>query len=112
MKEELIIRIVEAVLVIAFIFLSYYIKIREILKENVNTAIDDAEETNLIGAEKFKLAVDQLMTFVPAIVKPIITRKFVEQLVQSAFDKIESYARKQLQKKSKQEAELQDKFDN
>ena len=81
-----------------FIILSYYFKVKGTIQRESNKAINDAESTGVSGAEKFNTAVDQLMACVPTLLKPIISRNFVEVVVQNSFDVIDEYAKKQSKK--------------
>lgn len=75
---------------------SYYFKVKTTLSEQINKAINDAEDLDVIGAEKLEAATDQVMEYVPAVVKPFLPRSVVKQLIQNAFDMIEEYAKKQV----------------
>ncbi len=46
-------------------------------------------------------ATDSVCAIIPAVLKPIIKRDFVKAIVQAAFDRIEAYAKKQVEKKGK-----------
>ena len=61
-------------------------------------AVESAERDDLSGESKFKDAVSQIAALVPAALKPIISERTVERIVQAAFDKIEAYAQKQSKK--------------
>lgn len=90
--------IINILLVLAFVALScltYYFDIKRKLQEKVNGAISDAEDLERDGAEKMAAVVDSLLSIIPPIFKPFLTRKAVEKIVQAAFDKIEEYAQKQ-----------------
>lgn len=77
-----------------FIILSYYFKAKATIQENATKAVDEAENLDLPGSEKFKVAVDQVMGCVPPLLKPIISRPFIEVVIQNTFDAIDSYAKK------------------
>ena len=74
---------------------SYYFKVRTTLSEQINKAINDAEDLDAIGAEKLEAATNQVMEYVPVVVKPFLPRNVVKQLIQNSFDIIEAYAKKQ-----------------
>ena len=79
-------------------FISYYFHIKEKIGKAASGAIDSAEESGGVGAEKFEMAVEQLNALIPRVIKPFITDDLVRKLVQETFDSIESYARKQHKK--------------
>ena len=95
MNVEWIITTVAGVAGTIAAFCSHYLYIVGQLYRRVSEAIDKAENQFYKGSEKFALAVDNLMEAIPIFLKPLIRRSFVEKVVQSAFDKIESYAQKQ-----------------
>ena len=79
-------------------FIGYYLYIKRIIESEVPDAINGAEDTGKPGAEKFQEAVDTVYSVIPAVIRPFITRTLIETLVQEVFDKMEEYARKQLNK--------------
>ena len=110
MNLEAVIAIIIGVLSLMGTFVSYYFYIRGQVCKSVNEVIDGAESVFEYGAEKFEFAVDRLMILVPRMLSPFIRRSWVERLVQFAFDKIESYAKKQIAKKK--EANIADRFES
>ncbi len=94
--------IIMTVLTVIFGFLSLYIKSKSTIIEQANQAIDNAEKEfanyTQAGQEKFEFAVDFLYGHVPAVIKPLLTREKVGEIVQFAFDSIQSFAKKQLDK--------------
>ena len=78
----------------------YYFVIRYDLSRAVNEAIDTVEGLNAKGAAKMREAVDILYVIVPPVFRIFITKARIESLVQKAFDKMEAYAKKQLDKKA------------
>ena len=95
MSVEIILNIVLGVLALAGTFLSYYLHIKEKITAATVDAINTAENEDKTGEEKKQLAVEQVYALVPKVLKPIITKKFIDQLVQAAFDKIKAFAIKQ-----------------
>lgn len=95
-------KIITTVLWIVLGFLVTYFKQKSKLIDNAKYAIDAAEKEyesyTKAGYKKFEYAVDMLMNLIPAPLKPFITRDFVGSVVQKAFDAMESYANKQLDK--------------
>lgn len=93
-----IVSIVLGVLAVLVTFVSYYLYIRGKVYQAAAGAVDDAEQSDKTGEEKLNLAVQQIYALVPAVLKPILSEEFIRQIVQAAFDKIEAYAQKQVQK--------------
>ena len=100
MNWELILTIVSSVITVAAAILGYYQHIKKRLEEEALNAINKAEETDKIGAEKMQDAIKMVYDMIPAVVRPFISEKMVELVIQSVFDKVEDYARKQSEKKS------------
>ena len=73
-----------------FVIMSYYFKTRASIRDNADNAVNDAEDLDIPGPEKFKAAVDQVMSCVPVLIKPIIPRSFVEVIVQNSFEMIDT----------------------
>lgn len=98
---ELLLTILAGLCTVVALFANYYLHIRKKIEAEIMGAINDAEDTGMSGAEKFNEAVDTIYSLIPAAVRPFITKDLVGVLVQSAFDKMEEYARKQLEKAPK-----------
>ncbi|MCM1368220.1 MAG: polymorphic toxin-type HINT domain-containing protein [Roseburia sp.] len=98
---EAIISLVLAGLTLIVIFISHYVYVRGKLHKAAAGAITNAEQDDKTGEEKLEIAVDQVYSLVPTSLKVFIHRSSVRKIVQSAFDKIEDYAKKQVEKKSK-----------
>ena len=101
MSVAQIINIVLAVLSVAATFVGYYFYIRGKAYKAAQDAVDQAEQDDKTGEEKLAAAVEQVYALIPAVLKPIISREIVKGIVQAAFEKIESYAKKQVAKKGK-----------
>ncbi len=104
MKElglEAIISIALTVFSIIVTFVSYYFYIRGKLHKAAAGAITNAEQDDKTGEEKLELAVEQVYSLIPISLKPFIHKKSVRKIVQAAFDKIEDYAQKQVEKAKK-----------
>ena len=99
MTTAQIIDIVLGVLAVLISFVGYYFYIRAKINKAATDAVNDAEEPDKIGAEKLEAAVDQVYALVPAVLKPILNKTIIAQLIQEAFNKIEAYAKKQIAKK-------------
>jgi len=89
-----------SVAVIAAYFVIHYLIIRFNLSKTVNEAIDNAEQIGIKGKEKMQQAIDYLYNLIPAFFKAFIKKPWIESLIQKAFDKMEDYAKKQLEKKT------------
>ena len=76
-------------------FVGYYFYVRSEIYRKTEDAVNNAETADEIGREKLKTATEQLYLSVPALLKPFFTKAQIELIVQSAFDKIEEYAKKQ-----------------
>ena len=98
---ETILTIVFAVLAVIGTFLSYYFHVKAKVYAATESAVNDAEQDDKTAEEKMELAVNQIYDIVPAVAKPLFTKKVITKIVQAAFDKIEEYAEKQVKKKSK-----------
>lgn len=64
--------------------------------------IEEAEnaykDTTQSGGEKFEWVVNSLYAMVPAVLKPLLNRQMLENLVQSTFDAMQRYAMAQMDK--------------
>lgn len=101
MGKEQIINILLAVLAVVVSFIGYYFYIKAKATKAAESAIDEAEKEDKTGVEKLNEATDAVMLLIPVILRPILKRDVVKGIVQSAFDKIEAYAKKQVAKKKK-----------
>lgn len=95
-----ILSIVFAVLTVVGGFVSYYFYVRNEIQKQIAAEIDGAEIDEKIGAEKMQTVISALKELVPTILKPFITDSLIESLVQAAFDSIEAYAKKQVEKEN------------
>ena len=93
-----VLNIVLIVLTIISTFIGYYFKIKEKILKEINGMINDAEDGTTIGSDKMQSVVNNLYKLVPAPYKGILNKNVLEKMVQMAFDKIEEYAKKQLNK--------------
>ncbi len=76
-------------------FIGYYFYIKSEVYKKTEDAVNNAEAEGTVGKEKLKAATEQLYATVPAILKPFFGREQIELAVQTAFDKIEEYAKRQ-----------------
>lgn len=95
MNWELILSIVSCLFTLAAIIISYYLAIRKKIEQEALNAINKAEDTDKLGEEKMQDAVEIVYDIIPAVAKPFISKKLIETIIQSVFDKVEEYARKQ-----------------
>ena len=95
MNWELILSIVSCLFTLVAIVISYYFAIRKKIEQEALNAINKAEDTDKLGEEKMQDAVEIVYDIIPAVAKPFISKKLVETIIQSVFDKVEEYARKQ-----------------
>lgn len=102
MKTE-ILTIIFAILTVAGVFVSYYFYVKAKVYAATEAAVNDAEQDDKLAEEKMKFAVSEIYAIVPAVFKPILTPQAIEKIVQKAFDKIEEYAQKQVEKERKNE---------
>lgn len=93
--------IVSTVLWIVFGFLVSYFKTKTALVDRAKDAINHAENTYKEagqGGAKMKWAVTYLSNLIPLPLKPIFNEAVIEKIVQGAFDAIQEFATKQLDK--------------
>lgn len=88
--------------------LALYAKTNQKLAELAAKAVIFIKEAELAykdstksGGAKFEFVVNKLYTFVPAVLKPIITKDILEDITQRTFDQVEAYAKEQLDKRIK-----------
>lgn len=93
--EQTLLTILFALLAVIGSFLSYYFYVRSKVYAATEEAVNDAEQEDKVAEEKMAFAVNQIYDIVPAILKPLFTKKAIEKIVQKAFDAIEKYAKKQ-----------------
>lgn len=98
MNWEPILTIVSSVLTIIATILGYYQHIKKRLEQQALDAINRAEETDKIGAEKMQDAINMVYDMIPAVARPFISEKMIEIVIQNVFDKVEEYAQKQIKK--------------
>ncbi len=72
------------------------------LQEKVTELIDQAEgmytDAKEPGGKRFEWVVERLYSIIPAWLKPLLTRQAVGKIVQSVFDWMDSFAKKQADK--------------
>ena len=95
-----ILSIVMTILTVISTILGYYFNIKQKLQDAVNGKINEVEGNLSNGKEKMDYVVNELYKLVPIPYRSIFNKSFIEKLVQKAFDKIEDYAEKQVNKKT------------
>ena len=94
--------IIMTVLTVLFGGLSLYIQTKKNLNSKVVGFINEAEEaykdTAKAGGSKHQYVVEKLYSIVPVPLRVFITKAMIESIVDKAFEKIEGYATKQLDK--------------
>lgn len=101
MEVTVILGIIQVVLYIFLGGLAIWFKTNGKLNKAVDSLIDKAESEFTgfkQGNEKFEAVVGWLYDLIPSVLKPFFPQKFIEVLVQNAFDQITSFAKKQLDK--------------
>lgn len=97
---HIIINIVLTIAAVVLAFVGYYFYIKNKILATLNGEISDEEDSKAKAEAKLQEVVERLQPLVPTVLKPLLTQKVLEALVQAAFDKIEEYAAKQVAKKS------------
>ena len=100
MTWEIILTVVFAILTIAGILVSYYFYVKNKITKAIADEVDNAENDDVEGYAKKAEVIAQLQKLIPAVLKPFITYKMLDALVQTVFDGIERYAKKQVTKKA------------
>lgn len=96
---EIILNVALIILSIVLAGVTYYLDTKRKIQEKVNGEIDAAEDTGKKDKEKMAYVVEQLKAIVPKALRFLFTDKVLENIVQKAFDVIENYAQKQVDKK-------------
>ena len=94
-----LLNIVLVLIGVVITFVTYYFKVKNKLQDAVNGSINNAEQEGVSGEDKMNQVVNDLYSLVPIAYKGIFNKEFIQKLVQKAFDKIEEYANKQVNKK-------------
>ena len=101
MEVTVILGVVQIIIYILLGGLAKWFQTNNKLNEAVNGLIVKAEEEFTgfkQGNERFQAVVGWLYDLIPTVLKPFFPQKFIEALVQNAFDQIASFAKKQLDK--------------
>lgn len=101
MEFAVIMNVLEILLYIVLGGLALWFKTNSKLNNAVNGLIAKAEEEFTgfkQGNEKFQAVVNWLYELIPAFLKSFFPKKFVEALIQNAFEQSAAYAKQQLDK--------------
>ena len=101
MEVTVILGVVQVIIYILLGGLAKWFQTNNKLNEAVNGLIVKAEEEFTgfkQGNERFQAVVGWLYDLIPSYLKGFFPQKFIEALVQNAFDQIASFAKKQLDK--------------
>ena len=92
----MIIDILIYVLLSIIIFLNIYFSVLSKIKFSATDVINYVEDLNIDGKNKMKLAVEKIKDVIPIILKILFTESKLEKIIQETFDKMENYAKKQM----------------
>ena len=95
-----ILNIIMTIIAVISTMLGYYFNIKQKLLDAVNGKINEAEIEGITGEQKMLYVVHELYDLVPIPYRGLLNKNVIEKLVQKAFDKIEDYAKKQVNKKT------------
>lgn len=95
----MVLNIILAVLSVALLLVSAWIGIKKKIQLEAENAINDAEDTDLVGAEKMEQAIDNVLAALPKVALTFVSRDAVRNVIQVVFDGMEKYARKQVKEK-------------
>lgn len=91
-----VLTIIFGIATVVLALINYYTSIKKKLQLSIIEEINVAEDMNVSGAEKKAYVVDTVYDLVPTVWKGFIKKPFIEELVQLMFDKINSFAEKQI----------------
>lgn len=93
---EVIINIIIPILFVIGSFLSYYIYLINKIKNNAIDSINFAEDDLVaIKKEKMDIAISQTRQLIPKAWRFLFSDTFIENIIQTTFDKMEEYVKKQ-----------------
>ncbi len=92
MTTAQIINIVLIVLCAAVYGVSLYFKTKGSAAEAATQFIAEIENSGLVGPEKMKFVVEQLVEMIPAPLKTVFTAERLQILAQEVFDNMKKYA--------------------
>lgn len=97
--------IISLICYIVVIILGWYTLAEKNIYSLVSKLIAMAEETGLPGAEKMEMVVNGLYAIVPVAFKKILTKAKLQEIAQSVFDYMKSYALDYLARKAKEQTQ-------
>lgn len=97
--------IISLICYIVIIVLGWYTLAEKNIYSLVSKLIAMAEETGLPGAEKMEMVVNGLYAIVPVAFKKILTKAKLQEIAQSVFDYMKSYALDYLARKAKEQTQ-------
>lgn len=95
---ETLLTVLSVICTVVATIVGYYLHIRKLIEEQAIDAINTAEDTDKVETEKMTIAVDTIWTALPTVAKPFISKMLIETIIQGVFDKVEVYAKKQIEK--------------
>lgn len=95
----MIYEVIITVLLLIWVCLDTYFSARDKIKEHAQKAINYAENFEGAGEEKMKIAIEQVKSAIPRIIRFAFSNDKIKGIVQKVFDNMEEYATKQLAKK-------------
>lgn len=98
MTTESILTIIYCICTIGAVIVGYYQYIKKRISQEALDAINKAEDSDKIGKEKMAEAVETVYSLIPVVARPFVSEKLIETIIQGVFDKVEEYARKQVEK--------------
>ena len=101
MEMTVIVNVIEIVLYIILGGIAIWFKTNAKINKAVNGLIDKAEDEFTgfkQGNEKFQAVTDWIYELIPSPLRTFFPKKFIEELIQNAFEQSASYAKKQLDK--------------
>lgn len=99
---DLIYKIIMTIVAVGFGGLCYYFKTKQGLAQLAESAINKAEElykdVTKAGGQKFQYAVDMVYDHIPVQIRWMISKDMIAEIIQNVFDRMEAYAKMQLDK--------------
>lgn len=100
MNMEIIMTILQVLVYVVLGGLAFYYnknaKLQKSVTELINTAESMYTDTTKAGGKRFEWVVDSLYNLLPAALRTIVPRSWIESLVQKVFDEMKDFAQKNL----------------
>lgn len=103
-----VLNVILAVAIVIGAFVISYFKTNSKFKDKIAALCNYAESQFSKGTDKKQYVIDTIYSIVPIALKPILNKTIIGMMVQSTFDSIEEYAKKQLDKVTNK---VEDKID-